>query len=196
MPGGSWDAGFTTFTGALYVPSGSWFGAYDASRLNAGPSVGTATITFTGASTATLAYTINGVSGQKSISRQPFGVPDATPVATYGDLWWGGTSQNGWGVAISQQYRTLFSVWYTYDQAGRTVWYVIPGGAWTSTNTFTGNAYRTTGSPWLGATYNPGALQSTAAGTVTFTFHDRDNATMSYTVDGVTQNKSITRQPF
>jgi hypothetical protein len=196
MPGGSWNAGFTAFTGALYIPSGSWLGAYDPSRFSAGAAVGNATITFTSASTATLDYTINGVTGRKTISRQPFGTSDPTPVATYGDLWWGGTSQNGWGVAINQQYRTLFSVWYTYDQAGRTVWYVIPGGAWTAANTFSGTVYRTTGSAWVGAPYNPGALQATAAGAVTFTFHDRDNATLSYTVDGVTQSKPITRQPF
>jgi hypothetical protein len=196
MPGGTWNAGFTAITGALYVPSGSWFGAYDASRLAANASVGNATITFTGTSTATLSYTVNGVSGQKTIQRQLFGPPDSTPVATFGDLWWGGTSQNGWGVAINQQYRTLFSVWYTYDQQGRTVWYVIPGGSWTAANTFTGTAYRTTGSAWLGAPYNASALQATPVGTVTFTFHDRDNATMSYTVEGVTQSKAITRQPF
>jgi hypothetical protein len=196
MPGGSWNPGLTAFSGALYVPTGSWFGAYDASRLVAGASVGTATITFTSASSATLAYTVDGVSGQKTIERQPFGVPDSTPVANYGDLWWGGAAQNGWGVAINQQYRTLFAVWYTYDASGRTVWYVIPGGSWTAANTFTGTALRTTGSAWLGAPYDPAALQSQAVGTVTFTFHDRDHATMSYTVDGVTQSKAITRQPF
>ena len=116
-------------------------------------------------------------------------------MATYADLWWGGSAQNGWGVAINQQYRTLFSVWYTYDQSGRTVWFVIPGGTWTAANIFTGTAYRTTGSAWLTG-YNAAALQATPVGTVTFTFHDRDNATMSYTVEGVTQSKPITRQPF
>ena len=196
MPGGTWNAGFTAFSGALYIPTGSWFGAYDASRLAAGASVGNATIAFTSASTATLSYTINGVSGQKSIQRQLFGPADSTPVATYGDLWWGGSAQNGWGVAINQQYRTLFSVWYTYDQSGRTIWYVVPGGTWTATNTFTGTAFRTTGSAWLGVPYNPAALVAQVAGTVTFTFTDRDNAVMSYTVDGVTQSKPITRQPF
>ena len=78
----------------------------------------------------------------------------------------------------------------------RTIWYVIPSGTWTAANTFTGTAYRTTGSPWVGVPYNPGALNQVPAGTVTFTFQDRDNATMSYTVDGVTQSKAITRLPF
>ncbi|HET6265571.1 MAG TPA: hypothetical protein VFD95_11975, partial [Usitatibacter sp.] len=85
MPGGTWSAGFGAFTGALYIPTGSWFGAYDASRMVAGAPVGNATLAFTSASTATLAYTINGVAGTKSIMRQPFGPMDATPVASYGD---------------------------------------------------------------------------------------------------------------
>jgi hypothetical protein len=99
-------------------------------------------------------------------------------------------------VAISQQYRTLFSVWYTYDASGRTVWYVIPGGQWTAADTFTGAAYRTTGSPWLGAPYDPAALVPQAVGTVTFRFTGIGTATMTYDVDGVSQVKTIARQPF
>jgi chitinase len=136
------------------------------------------------------------VSASKSIQRQPFGVADATPVAPLGDLWWGGSSQNGWGVAISQQYRTLFSVWYTYDPDGHPLWYVIPGGSWIAANVFTGTAYRTRGSPWIGRPYDPAQLSPQAVGTVTFTFHDANNATMSYAVEGVTQSKAIVRQPF
>jgi hypothetical protein len=196
MPGGTWNAGFSSYTGALYIPSGSGFGNYDASRFTANASVGNATLAFTSPSTATLTYTINGATGSKTITRQPFGVPDTTPVATYGDLWWGGTAQNGWGVAMSQQQRTLFSVWYTYDNAGKTIWYVIPGGAWTAANTFTGTVYRTSGSAWLGTAYNAAALNAQAVGTVTFTFTDIGNAIMSYTVDGVSGSKAITRQPF
>ncbi|MEP7069436.1 MAG: hypothetical protein ABI789_09360 [Usitatibacter sp.] len=197
LPGGTWNAGFTTFTGSLYIPSGSWFGAYDGTRFAANPPVGSATLTFTSATTATLAYTLNGASGTKSITRQPFGDPtNSTPVGMYGDLWWGGSAQNGWGVAISQQYRTLFSVWYTYDASGKTVWYVIPGGAWTAANVFTGAAYRTTGSPWAGAAYNPAALNAQSAGTVTFTFTDINTGVMSYTIDGVSGSKPISRQPF
>jgi hypothetical protein len=196
LPDGQWNASFTTYSGALYAPTGSWFGNYDASRIVVGPSLGTASLTFDGLNNATLNYTINGVSGTKSIQRQAFGPKDSTPVASYSDLWWGGIAQNGWGVAINQQYRTLFAVWYTYDQEGRTVWYVVPGGEWTAANTYRGAAYRTTGSAWLGAVYNPAAFNAAPAGTVTFTFNDVNNAVMSYTVDGVSGTKPITRQPF
>ena len=195
MPGGTWNG--NAYSGGLYQPTSSWFGNYDPSRFSAGASVGNATLTFTSATTATLTYTINGVSGTKSIQRQVFGdARDQTPTASYGDLWWGGKSQDGWGVAINQQYRTLFSIWYTYDTAGKTVWYVIPGGTWTSTNVFTGTAYRTTSSSWLGASYNAGAFAANPVGSVTFTFGDANNAVMTYTVDGASGSKPVARQPF
>jgi hypothetical protein len=128
--------------------------------------------------------------------RQPFGVPDSTPAASYGDLWWGGKSQDGWGIAINQQYRTLFAVWYTYDRAGKPVWYYVPGGQWTSEAVFTGKAYRASGSAWLGKPYDPSAFHADAAGSVTLSFTDLSHGVMTYTLDGVTQSKPIERQPF
>jgi hypothetical protein len=195
MPGGSWNAANTAYTGSLYMPSGSWWGAYDVSRFAAGAAVGTATIGFSNATTAVVTYTINGVSGTKTITRQPLSAPDSTPVASYADLWWGGSAQDGWGVVINQQYRTLFVVWYTYDTSGRTIWYVATG-SWTNANSITGTAFRTTGSPWIGAAYNPNALVPTSVGSISFTFLDLNNAVMSYTIDGVTGSKPLTRQPF
>jgi chitinase len=196
LPGGTWNAGFSAYSGTLYIPSGSWFGNYDVTRFVPGAPVGSATIAFNGANAATLSYTIDGASGTKSLQRQLFGPQDSTPVATYGDLWWGGTAQNGWGVAINQQYRSLFSVWYTYDAAGKTVWYVVPAGNWTAANVYTGTAYRTTGSAWLGAPYDPALLNAQPVGTVTLTFTDLNNGVMSYTIDGVSDSKPITRQSF
>jgi hypothetical protein len=196
MPGGTWNAGNTAFTGALYIPTSAPFSNYDPGAFVVGASVGSATITFAGANSATLAYTINGKSGTKTITRQPFGPQDQTPTATYGDMWWGSKSQDGWGVAINQQYRTLFAIWYTYDAGGKTVWYVIPGGTWTAANVFTATAYRTSGSQWLGVPYNAAALAVNPAGSVTFTFSDANNATMTYNVDGVSGTKPITRQAF
>lgn len=196
MPGGAWNAANTAFSGPLFIPSGSWFGSYDASRFNVGASVGNATLTFASPTSATLSYTINGQAGSKTITRQLFGPQDQTPTASYGGLWWGGESQNGWGIAINQQYRTLFCVWYTYDANGRAIWYVMPGGTWTASNVYTGTAYRTASSPWLGGAYSPASFVATSVGTVTFTFSDASNATMTYTIEGVSGSKAITRQPF
>ena len=52
------------------------------------------------------------------------------------------------------------------------------------------------GSAWAGAAYNPAALNAQPVGSVTFTFTDINNGVMSYTIDGVSGAKPISRQPF
>jgi hypothetical protein len=196
MPGGTWNASFTRFTGPVFIPSGSYFAAYDASRHNIGAQVGSVALDFANRGNATLSYTINGASGTKQITRIGFGPVDSTPVGSYGDLWWGGTAQNGWGIAINQQYRTLFAIWYTYDRDGRPTWFVMPGGAWTAANTYTATVARASGPPWLGVPYDVSRHSTTPVGTVTFTFTGAQNAAMTYTIDGVSGANALTRVPF
>lgn len=212
MPGGTWNSNFTAYTGALYRPTGSPLDKYNASQMVVGASVGNATLTFISATAATVTYTINGISASKNIVRQSFGVPATVAGLKVGDLWWGGATQNGWGVSIAQQFNTLFGVWYTYASNGQATWYVMPGGNWFG-NTYIGNLYSTTGSPWLGAAYNPGTLVATAVGSLTLKFTPdaagtaSSSALMTYTfnpatlpgggfVSGYTQDKSISRQGF
>jgi chitodextrinase len=196
MPNGQWNAAHTTYTGALYIPSGSWFGSYQVGRFAANAPVGSASIAFTSPSAGTLTYSVNGVSGNKSVSRMVFGRVDTAPITNYTDMWWGGQAENGWGVVLTQQYHNIFAAWYTYDLAGQTTWLVMPDGTWTSANTYTGALYRTRSSPVIGAAYDASALVVTPAGTLTLTFGDANTATMTYTVDGLTQTKAITRIPF
>jgi photosystem II stability/assembly factor-like uncharacterized protein len=200
MPGGSWNADFTTYTGALYQPTSAPLNNYDTSRFAPGASVGNASLSFTSASTATLLYNIRGATGQKSITRQIFGPADNTPGLKVGDIWWGGTSQNGWGVSITQQNRTLFAAWYTYAPDGTTSWYVMPGGAWAG-NSYTGKIYSTRGPNWFATPYNVSQFNAQEVGSVTFAFQDANNATMNYSFTagpyaGTTQSKPISRQPF
>ncbi len=196
MPAGQWDAAHKTYTGALYIPSGSSFAAYDTHHFVANASVGTASVRFDSDTTATLTYTVGGISGTKSIVRETFGVANATAITNYADMWWGGASQDGWGLVITQQYHDIFGAWYTYDATGKTTWFVMPTGTWTSSNTYSGALYRTHGAPVLGTTFSASSVLATPAGTLTITFTDANNATMTYTVDGVTQTKPITRLPF
>lgn len=194
MPDGRWDAGYTSFTGALYVPSGSPFDAYDASRFVAGAAVGSATIEFAGADSATLRYTLGGASGTKAIRRQAFGA--GAPLGNYSDLWWGGPGQNGWGVSLTQQGSTVFAVWYTYDAQGRPTWFVMPGGRFTSAGTVSGTLYRTSGSAWAGVAYDASRLQVQPVGSLAFSFRTGSAATLRYSVDGAEGSVEVTRQPF
>ncbi|MBL8513261.1 MAG: hypothetical protein JNJ55_04655, partial [Betaproteobacteria bacterium] len=153
MPGCNWNADFTACNGALYRPTSSRLDNYNTLQFSANPAVGSATFQYTGQNTALMQYVINGQSGQKQISRLAFAPVDNTPGLQVGDLWWAGESQNGWGVSITQQFRTLFAAWYTYDPGGQPTWYTLPGGAW-SGNTYSGKLYTATSSPWVGVAYN------------------------------------------
>lgn len=198
MPGGAWNADFTAYTGALYQSTSAPLNNYTTAQFLAGASKGTATIRFTSSSTATLQYTINGVAGQKALSRMVFG-SGAAPL-TVADMWWAGASQDGWGINLIQHAGIIFGVWYTYGPDGKATWYVLPTGTWTAT-TYSGPFYSTTGSAWVGASYNPNQLIVTEAGTLSFSFANANAATMSYTFTsgpfaGTTQSKAIVRLPY
>ena len=195
MPGGAWNEARTAFTGAVYIPKGSPYFAYDTARFDVGASVGSATLTFNQPNGAALDYTINGVSGHKNITRLDFGRPEAAMRTGLGDLWWGGMEQDGWGIAVMQQSNTLFSNWYTYDANGAPTWFVMPGGDWKDANTYEGFLYRTTGSPWLGKTYDASKLVTTPAGWFRFTFA-ADAARFDYMIDGLPGSIPLVRLAF
>ncbi|MGZ5079496.1 MAG: trypsin-like serine peptidase [Usitatibacter sp.] len=196
MPGGHWTT-TTSFTGDLYTATGpDPRGAFDPA-LVARARVGSGTLAFTASDRATFNYTVDGVPESRQIRRQLFGPVD-TPLATnYGDMWWN-ESESGWGLSISQQYRTLVAVWYAYGADGRALWYVVPSGTWSGSDAYTGTIYRTTAAPnpFFGTSFNAGAVTRTPVGTMTLRFINSANATMTYTIDGVTGAKSITRASF
>ena len=198
MPGGQWNANFTSYSGLIFQPTSAPLNNYNPAQFVAGNSVGNVTITFTGPANATLQYTINGTPGQKSLQRQEFG--SGTAPLSVGDMWWGDMAQNGWGVNIVQHAGSLFGVWFTYGVDGKATWYVLPAGAWAG-NTYSGDFYSTTGSAWLGVTYNPALLAATKAGTMSFNFSNANSATFTYSFTappyaGTTQSKAILRQVF
>ena len=196
MPGGVWNEAKTAFTGALYVPTGTPYTAYDASKLVVNAPVGTATLSFTTGSKGVLDYTINGVSGRKSVTRQRFGpVEDGAPLKGLGDMWWGGVQQNGWGIALLQQYKSLFAVWFTYDAAGAPTWFVMPAGRWATLDSYEGRIYRTTGSPWLGQPYDANLLKPVDVGSFRFKFTGA-TAAFEYTIDGTPGTIPLMRQGF
>ena len=154
VPGGTWNAAKTVFTGTVYWPRGTPFTSYDTSKFSIGAPVGTATLTF-GDAGATLEYAIDGKTGRKAITRQPFGPRESVAAPRrVGDMWWGGPAQNGWGIALIQQYRTVFGVWFTYDETGAPTWFVMPSGFWADDATWQGRLYRTRGPEWVGKAYD------------------------------------------
>ena len=195
MPGGSFNAAGTVFTGSLFLATSSPFSAYDKTKFAIGSPVGSATITYTSGSTATLAYTINGISATKSIQRQVFSIDTTGPNLRSNDLWWATFAEDGWGMNIAQQGRVLFPVWYTYDAAGKPTFFTAQGGSWNGT-VWSGTVYAHTSAAWLGVPYNGSQFTATKVGTISLEFNDASNATMTYTVNGFTQVKHIERQPY
>ena len=197
LPSGTWNAAHTVYTGDVYLPKGSPFFAYDASRFQPGTPVGTVMLTFNDASNGFLDYTIGSKSGTKQISRQPFGAVLANGRTNHGDMYWGGTSQNGWGVAVLQQYDGFFVVWFTYDANGLPTWFVMPAGTYATSTSYEGRLYRTTGSAWVGATYRAAQLGVFDAGPFRLRLNaDGVPTALDYTVDGRTGTLSLSRQGF
>ncbi len=120
----------------------------------------------------------------------------ATRLTNYTDLWWN-AAESGWGLNIAHHdSQQILATWFYYGFDGLPRWYVIPGGQWTG-STFQGTIYRTRG-PYFGSTFSPSAVSAVAvgSGTIAFDTENQDRATISFTADGVTIQKSITRQPF
>ena len=195
MPGGSWNAAHTVYSGPLYHPQGTPWSAYDASRFVAGTAVGDASLDVSDPTAVRLAYRVGETSGSKSLSRQAFGPVDTGQGVQAADMWWGGAAQNGWGLALLQQYRSLFAVWFTYDASGAPTWLVMPSGGWIDGASYTGRIYRTSGSPWLGAAYDASKLAILDAGSFRLRFSG-DAATFDYVVDGHPGSLPLARQPF
>ena len=66
----------------------------------------------------------------------------------------------------------------------------------TAPRVFSGTLYRTTGPAFNAVPFDPTKVHRTAVGTATITFADGNNASFAYTVNGVGQTKSITREVF
>jgi hypothetical protein len=116
------------------------------------------------------------------------------PVVDYTDHWWD-AQESGWGISIMQHPSDrLFAVWFVYNQSRQPIWYTLQG-SWITYAQFTGPVYKTTG-PYFGGPFDPTQVGITQVGTGTLTFNDYTTGNFSYTVEGVSGSKPITRLPF
>ena len=126
-------------------------------------------------------------------------VASASPVNVQG-LWWNSpaNSESGWGINITQQGAIAFATWFTYDTDGSGMWIVMANGAQSTTNmnSYSGTLYRTTGPAFSSNPFDPTKVVATPVGTGTFTFTDGNNGTFAYTLNNVTQTKTIVRETF
>jgi len=195
-----------SYAGTLYRAAGPPFGAnpWSPSAVSLAP-VGTMTIAFTGADTATLGYTVDGVAVAKTITRQRFStdttcgwsVFDRSFTFNYQDLWWKPT-ESGWGINFTQQGSVLFATLFDYDEQGRNAWYAMTNGARATgpadADRWTGALYRFTGPRFDTQPWTP--VTPRQVGTMTVDFTSGNQATLSYTINGIAVTKAIERQVF
>ncbi len=146
-----------SYGGALLATTGPAFNAVPFPPVTAAPiQVGTGTITFSDSNDATFAYSVNGVSQAKAITRfdlatgpQPTctysaTTPNFAAATNYQDLWWvANGAESGWGVNFAHQGSSIFATWYTYDVNGSPLWLSVLA-AWNGT-AYTGTLYRSAG---------------------------------------------------
>jgi hypothetical protein len=196
----------STYSGTLYQTKGPAFNAvpFDPMQVTVTP-VGAGTLTFSDANDGTFAYTVNGVSQMKNVTRQVFGpLPTCGPAggnltatSNYQGLWWAAPAgvESGWGVNFTHEGDTIFATWFTYDLDGTPMWLVATAPK-TAPGTYAGTLYRTTGPAFSAVPFDPSRVALTAVGAVTLSFTDGNTGTFAYNVNGVAQAKAITRQVF
>jgi hypothetical protein len=127
--------------------------------------------------------------------RHAFAFPYNFPIADFTDHWWN-PQESGWGISITQHPSDrLFAAWFVYNQTGQPVWYTLQPGTWTAPTIYTGPVYKTTG-PYYAGPFDPRQVGITQVGTATLSFTDSNTGTFSYTVEGISGSKAITRLPF
>ena len=197
----------SAYGGTLFQNRGPSFDAvpFDPTKVST-TAVGTGTLNFSNADNGSFTYNVGGITQTKSITREVFGTlpscvfgapAHAVWATNYQDLWWAApaNSESGWGVNLTHQGDTIFATWFTYDLDSTPLWLSATTGK-TGSGVYTGTLYRTTGPAFDAEPFLPKMVGLTPVGTVTLTFVNGNNATFSYTVDGVSRSKPITRQVF
>jgi hypothetical protein len=113
------------------------------------------------------------------------------------DLWWN-ANESGEGFNVVDQSSVLFMTFFVYGPDGKAIWYVAPDLEYVPTTNpaaYSGALYQTTG-PWFGQTFNPSAVGARQVGTATFNVVFIEQATLTYSVDGVVVTKSLRRQTW
>jgi hypothetical protein len=199
MTGGTFSQGKRIFSGDMYSATGPHFAAepFNASQV-AVRKVGTGTFDFAPpgapAGSATFSYTINGVTQTKTIARFSFGSANAAWPRDMTDIYWN-AAESGWGFSLAQQGNNMFGVFYNYRSDGTPQFVTMSGGKFLTPAYFEGDLYTATG-PYFGtAAFDPARVSAIPVGKLAITYCDT-TLELKYTINGVTQSKTLTRLLF
>jgi hypothetical protein len=169
--------------------------------------VGVGKLLFSDSSTGVFEYTVGGTSRAKPITRLLFANPapvctfDAPPNAAsatnFQDIWWNSPpgSESGWGISLTHQGDIVYAVWFTYDANREPLWLASIARK-TGPGTYGGPLYRYRGPSFDATPFDPSSVVATSVGSATLAFQDGNDGRFSYTIDGVSRTKTITREIF
>lgn len=108
-------------------------------------------------------------------------------------VWWN-ASEAGWGLFIADQGNVLAPYWFTNDVDGEPVWFAA-ATTLQADGSYRGNIFRITGVP-LAQITGQAADPETVIGSAILRFNGDSGVAFEYTVNGVTQSKTLSRFPF
>lgn len=195
-----------SYRGDLFRYTGAPFSQTVPNAVNTTTQAGSARLRFTNADTIELQYTVGTQTQTKTVSRfnlvanapltcTPTTAPRTT-ATNYTDLWWN-PQQQGWGLNIVHQGDVIFFGWYTYGPDQRPMW-VSGTGQRQANGSFTGDLNRpVSGTPFGQINGAPATtFPVPKVGTFTLSFSNGENASFNWTLDGVTQTRTLTRFDF
>jgi serine protease len=124
-------------------------------------------------------------------------VPPPPAAVNYQGLWWASPagSESGWGINLAHQGDIIFATWFTYDTTGK-AWWLSMTASRTGPNSYAGDLLTTRGPAFSATPFDPNAVTHATVGHATLAFTDANTAQFSYTVNGVAQVKTLTRELF
>jgi hypothetical protein len=119
------------------------------------------------------------------------------PASNFQGLWYNAPAESevGWGINFAHEGDVIFATWFTYDAGGRALWLTMTANK-SGEYFYTGTISQTRGPPFDAVPFNPARVSVTEVGKGTLIFADADNGSFTYTVNGISQTKYLTRQVF
>lgn len=190
----SGTTGALSCEGGVYEATGPRFfgAAFDPSAVHT-TRVGTLRITWKDSEHASMHFEVGSIARDVTLTRQVFRSRALAPVPDATDIYYSAT-EPGWGLTVQHQGDVYFVAWYVYDEAGKPVWYIASSCNVTG-NGCAGSLYRVTGPP-LATTFDSTRIVTTPVGNIQIGFSNANDATLTYTVNGVSGSKAITRFRF
>ena len=118
---------------------------------------------------------------------------DTSAASPLTGLWWN-ANESGWGATITQQSYMMFVTMFVYDAAANPVWYTV--SCTIAGTSCSGDMLRVRGGSTPTSPWNGSGVAVSKVGSMTLNFTGNDSGSMSYTLDGLSNSKQITRQIF